>query len=239
MSNAYHKAKLMQLLSAVADNSVLRSNLRFKGGTCALMLGYLDRFSVDLDFDIINESKIKSLRPILEKVFKGEGFEIRDQSLKVLEFNLKYQALPNERNTLRFDALGTNYKNNIYENVMLPEINRYFGCQTVETMFSHKLMALMERFDRHRTIAGRDIYDIHYFFLTGRNYLPGLIKERTGQTVQNFFLKLKDFVEKRATTEILVMDLGYLLPADKMRFVKKNLLLETIMFINDEIKRIS
>jgi hypothetical protein len=122
---------------------------------------------------------------------------------------------------------------------MLPEINRYFGCQTVETMFSHKLMALMERFDRHRTIAGRDIYDIHYFFLTGRNYLPGLIKERTGQTVQNFFLKLKDFVEKRATTEILVMDLGYLLPADKMRFVKKNLLLETIMFINDEIKRIS
>lgn len=238
MNNAMHKAKLMQLLAAVADNSVLRETLRFKGGTCASMRGFLDRFSVDLDFDIVDESKIESLRPVLTKIFRKENFEIRDQSTKVLEFNLKYQALPNERNTLRFDALGTNFKNNVYENVLLPEIGRYFGCQTVETMFSHKLMALMERYDRHKTVAGRDVYDIHYFFLTGKKYLPELILERTGLTTREFFTKLKDFVEKRVTTEILIMDMGILLSSDKMRFVKKSLLLETKMFINDELTRL-
>ncbi|MEK7560763.1 MAG: nucleotidyl transferase AbiEii/AbiGii toxin family protein [Patescibacteria group bacterium] len=49
--DAAHKAWLYRILSGVYDNAVLAKLLYFKGGTCAAMLGYLDRFSVDLDFD--------------------------------------------------------------------------------------------------------------------------------------------------------------------------------------------
>ena len=49
-----HKSNLHRLLMEVVDQPVLAQSLAFKGGTCAAMLGYLDRFSVDLDFDLVN-----------------------------------------------------------------------------------------------------------------------------------------------------------------------------------------
>ena len=49
-----HKSYLNRLLMEIIDRPVLSHNLAFKGGTCAAMLGYLDRFSVDLDFDVLN-----------------------------------------------------------------------------------------------------------------------------------------------------------------------------------------
>ena len=53
-SNQYdniHKAWLYRVLEAIASDQYLSSVLYFKGGTCASMLGWLDRFSIDLDFD--------------------------------------------------------------------------------------------------------------------------------------------------------------------------------------------
>jgi len=106
-------------------------------------------------------------------------------------------------------------------------------------MFSHKLVALTERYDKHQTIAGRDVYDIHYFFFSGRLYRHELIKERTGKDLLKFFNDMKEFLKNQVTTDLLVQDLGTLLPSDKMRFVKKNLLQETKMFVANEIAKIS
>ena len=49
---AYHKAQLYRLLIRLLDNQKIASDIFFKGGTCSSMLGFLDRFSVDLDFDL-------------------------------------------------------------------------------------------------------------------------------------------------------------------------------------------
>ena len=51
--DALHKAWLYRLLEAIADNQKLVKVMYFKGGTCASMLGWLQRFSVDLDFDLL------------------------------------------------------------------------------------------------------------------------------------------------------------------------------------------
>ena len=48
-----HKSQLNRLLIEIIDQPTLSQNLAFKGGSCASMLGYLDRFSVDLDFDVL------------------------------------------------------------------------------------------------------------------------------------------------------------------------------------------
>lgn len=54
---AIHKAWLYRLLAAIYDNQTLSGLLYFKGGTCAAMLGWLDRFSIDLDFDFVGKKE--------------------------------------------------------------------------------------------------------------------------------------------------------------------------------------
>jgi len=237
--DAYHKSQMFRLLTEVADDAFLAQELYFKGGTCASMLGYLDRFSVDLDFDLRDEEKTPEIRKHLKDIFKNINLEIKDESPKVLEFLLRYEAPKNERNSLRIDIVGLKYQENKYEPKLLSEIDRVLNCQTKETMFSHKLVAVTERFTKRGSIAGRDIYDVHYFFLNGVKYIPGLIEERTGKDVLQYLQTLNLFIKENITTELLMQDLGTLLPSEKMKMVKNNLLLETTMFVEDEIKRLT
>jgi len=59
---------------SIYDDPILTDNLYFKGGTCAAMLGYLDRFSVDLDFDYVgNEKNLEEIRKRMEKYSKNWG----------------------------------------------------------------------------------------------------------------------------------------------------------------------
>ena len=88
--DAVHKAWLYRLLIALIDNPKINQLIFFKGGTCASMLGYLDRFSIDLDFDLSAKADINSLRPHFHKTFKKLGLKVRDESKKVLQFFLKY-----------------------------------------------------------------------------------------------------------------------------------------------------
>jgi len=235
--DAYHKAQLLRLLTAIADNVFLANELYFKGGTCASMLGYLDRFSVDLDFDLKDEGKSTAIRLELKKLFTGCGLEIKDESPKTLTFLLRYEAPKNERNSLRLDAVGLNYTANVYEPKLLTEINRTLICQTKETMFSHKLVAATERFSKRNSIAGRDVYDIHYFFLNGFRFIPEIIEKRTNQKTAEYLRYLLSFIKEKVTVFLLVQDLGSLLPKQKMPLVKNNLLSEVIAFIEDEIRR--
>ena len=57
MSNNLHKVWMYRVLTSIVDTPESAKVLRFKGGTCAAMRGLLNRFSVDLDFDIVAEKK--------------------------------------------------------------------------------------------------------------------------------------------------------------------------------------
>ena len=54
--DAIHKSYLNRLLIEIIDRPAMAHHLALKGGTCASMLGYLDRFSVDLDFDVLKSA---------------------------------------------------------------------------------------------------------------------------------------------------------------------------------------
>ena len=55
-SDAKHKTQMYRLLREILQNNILANKLVFKGGTYAALRGVLDRFSVDLDFDLPNSS---------------------------------------------------------------------------------------------------------------------------------------------------------------------------------------
>ncbi|MFA4942113.1 MAG: nucleotidyl transferase AbiEii/AbiGii toxin family protein [Patescibacteria group bacterium] len=238
--DAVHKAWLYRVLIAIVDNDNLHG-LYFKGGTCAAMAGLLDRFSVDLDFDYVGDQKdLVKVRHELEKIFKDLGLEIKDASIKVPQFFLKY---PNKdtfgRNTLKIDISFPPPKANIYEPIRLVDIDRIVICQNVSTMFANKLVATIDRFERNDSIAGRDVYDIHHFFLNSYSYNKDVISERTGLNLIDFFKKLSEFISEHVTETILSQDLNPLIPYERFNKLRKILKREVLMFLDDEIKRLS
>lgn len=236
---AKHKAWLYRLLAGMYDNRILASALYFKGGTCAAMRGLLDRFSIDLDFDYAaNENEIGAVRKNMEKTFKALGLTIKEKSQRVPQYFLKYPARAEERNTIKIDATMPPPQANKYEPVELKEIDRIVMCQTVETMFANKLVALIDRYERNNSIAGRDIYDIHHFFMNGFNYDKEIIKERRSSEAKVFFIELKKFIEAKITQTIIEQDINTLLSYDKFKKIRQSLKKETLMFLDDEIKRL-
>jgi predicted nucleotidyltransferase component of viral defense system len=238
--DAVHKAWLYRLLAELYDDPVVAETLCFKGGTCAAMLGWLDRFSVDLDFDYVGSKKdLKNVRRRMEKIFSGLGMEIKDKSKIVPQYFLKYPASSEGRNTLKIDTTFPPPTSNIYKAARFAEIDRIIVCQTVETMFANKLVAIIDRWEKRESLAGRDLYDIHHFFLQGYAYNLAVIKERRKTSVKTYLKKMVGFIEKKFTEKIIAQDLNLLVAPDKFQKIRKVIKRETLIFLNDEIARVS
>ena len=111
--------------------------------------------------------------------------------------------------------------------------------QTIETMFANKLVAVKDRYDLHQTIAGRDIYDIHHFFVYGYTYHAPVIKERTGLEPKDYFGKLISFINEHITKTIINEDLNSLLPVNKFQQIRKILLPETLSLLAREHQKLN
>ena len=233
---AYHKAQLYRLLINLIDNKIIATDIYFKGGTCCSMLGYLDRFSVDLDFDLKKGANKHLLRRELHLIFEKLDLIIKDESKTTLQFFLRYQAPNKERNTLKLEIIDNSFDAIDYKLQYLKDIDRAIICQTLECMFANKLVALTDRYKKRGTIAGRDVYDIHYFFSHGYDYKKEVIKERTGQISHDYFKELIVFIKEKITQKIIDQDLNFLLPSKEFQVIRKTLKTETLMFLKDAIK---
>lgn len=234
-SDILHKIQLQRLLIAVVDDQYISQNICFKGGTCAEMSGFLDRFSVDLDFDIVGTLDEKIFRSNIDKITKKLGLVDDNKNKESLFFNFKYKAPQNQRNKIKFSFFQNLVVSNDYEARFLPEINRTVKCQTIETMFANKIVTVIDRYDRHDHIEARDIYDIYYFFSQGYNFKDEIIKERTGLEVEKYFKKLIDFIDKKVTQKMIDQDLNILLPLEKFTKIRKTLKQDTLLYLRNLI----
>ena len=174
----------------------------------------------------------------MEKVFSELGLEVKDKSKIVPQYFLKYPVPGGGRNTLKIDTTFPSPKSNVYKAARFAEIDRIIGCQTIETMFANKLVAIIDRREKRESLAGRDLYDIHHFFLQGYSYNSAVIKERRKISVKSYLKKLAGFIEKKFTEKIITQDLNLLLPPDKFQKIRKVIKRETLIFLKDEIARI-
>lgn len=229
-----HKVWLLRLFSSIVDNNKISQYLYFTGGTCAAMLGYLDRFSVDLDFDLKRDAPKKDLRKRLHSLFESLDMEIKDESKNALQFFLKYPSPKESRNTLKLEVLNNTVQSNQFKLQYFSEVDRHMRAQTIESMFANKLVAPIDRFEKHQSIAGRDIYDIHHFFMQGYNYYKPVIKERTQMEASKYFKKLINFIEENINQRIINEDLNTLLPLEKFKKIRGKLKQETILFLKNE-----
>ena len=148
---AYHKAQLYRLLIKILDDTEIASSIFFKGGTCSTMLDFLDRFSIDLDFDLKTESNKNKLRKRLYKIFDDLNLRIKDESKNALQFFLLYKAPEGQRNTIKLEILDNSFKTINYQPQYLKDINRMAICQTKESIVANKLVAITDRYKKRKT----------------------------------------------------------------------------------------
>jgi len=202
------------------------------------MQGFLDRFSIDLDFDFVGEkNQIPKVKKSLENIFIDLGLEIKGQSKKALQYFLKYPAKIPERNIVKIDTFFPPLAGNKYEAARLPDIDRIVYSQTIETMFANKLIALIDRFKKGNAIAARDLYDIHHFFLQGYDYDKNIIKKYADKSASDFIIELYDFVDKKISQKMIDQDLNFLIAPEKFQKIRKILMSETLLFLRDEAMR--
>ncbi|MFO7625027.1 MAG: nucleotidyl transferase AbiEii/AbiGii toxin family protein [Anaerolineales bacterium] len=231
-----HRSYLHRLLMEIVDQPSLAQNLAFKCETCAAMLGYLDRFSVDLDFDVLNPGKEVEIRAAFHQIFSQLGLSVTLEFDQALFFQLRYPSSPGKRSTLKISASTQVPRANQYKVQYFAEIDRLVNSQTIETMFANKLVALTDRHTQHKTIAGRDLYDIHHFFTQGYAYRGAVILERTGLEPRQHFVELIAFIKKHVTQKIVNEDLNSLLPPAKFQQIRKILIPETLWLLENEVR---
>ena len=237
-----HKVWLFRILSEIADDAELSNLLRFKGGTCAAMQGLINRFSVDLDFDLIRiaQEDIDKARKNLEIKFKKLDLIIKDRSSNVPQYFLKYktkdQGKDSGRSIIKIDVTFPAPNSNQYEPVLFTDIDKTLICQTPQTMFANKLVALLDRFEKNKSIAGRDLFDIQEFAMQGIKYETGVIVERRNQAPKEFFKELDHFIRVSITQEIIDQDLNTLLPYDVFKKIRKFIKSEVLLFVKEQIE---
>ncbi len=231
--DAKHKNQMFRLLRALLRDNVLANILMFKGGTYASLRGVLDRFSVDLDFDLPDKTAKPAIRQKLYPLFKKLGLEVKDESTNHLQFFLKYAAGELERNTLKLEINDDVSPCNIYEKVRLMEVDVYCIGHTLPTAFANKMVAAIARYEKNGSIAGRDFYDMHTFFTKGIEVNRAVVEERTGISYSEYLKKLGDFVKMEVSERLLNEDLNMLMDRKQLRLMVPVLKEELLVYIRD------
>lgn len=238
-SDAAHRSAMYKILIAVADDPTLSHGLIFKGGTAAAMLGYLDRFSVDLDFDRMENATHASIENRLETAFSELSLPIVQKHPKVLMYRVRYSDKPNERTTVKVSVNEELVASSQYAPQYLADIDRTMICQTKDTMVASKFIALTGRFTKHKEVAGRDVYDIHEFLLRGYPYNNDLIRERTGVSSKEYISTIMTFIQTHVTQRIIDEDLNILLAPATFGAIRKVLVPETLTLLRGELSKLS
>lgn len=216
-----HKTILFQILKDIYSDTEVSPFLGFKGGTAALMFYGLDRFSVDLDFDLLDESKedivFEHVIKIVQKYgLLKESFKKRFNLFCLLSYENKAHNIKIEINRRQF---GSKY-----------EIKTYLGISMLvmvsEDMFAHKLMAMHERIGK----TSRDAYDVWFFLQRRFPINQKLIEKRSRMSFTELLQKCISQLEKMNNKNILV-GLGELLTPSQKNWAKAKLREETIALL--------
>lgn len=215
-----HKDILLQVLKDIYSANIAPF-LGFKGGTAAYIFYDLSRFSVDLDFDLINEDKEEEVFDKIEKIIKKYG-EIKEARRKrfnlffLLSYNKETQNIKIEINRRSF---GSRY-----------EVKTYLGISMLvmvkEDMFAHKLMAMYERLGK----TNRDIYDVCFFLKNNWPINKEIVEKRAGMDFRDFLKRCIFSLEKMSNQNIL-SGMGELLDERQKVWAKENLKNDTVFLL--------
>jgi len=216
-----HRFYLVQILKDIYTDIELANYLGFKGGTALMFFYDLPRFSVDLDFDLLDAGKEAYVYEKLRKIVLKYG-RIFDEAKKfygpllVLDYGKGERKLKIEISKRMFD--------NAYEMKNLFGFN--VKVMRESDMFSHKLCALLDR----SSITNRDSFDTWFFLNRQTPVNKAIVETRMNVSLE---VHLHDCINILETlnSKRLLDGLGELMNAETKQFVRTKLLNETISLL--------
>lgn len=216
-----HKTILVSILKDIYTDNAIGPILGFKGGTAAFLFYELGRFSVDLDFDLLNPEKEEFVFERMERILANHG-TLKTQRRKhyTIFFELSYADDDhNIKVEINRRDFGSTY-----------EVLSYFGIamqvMAKDDMFAHKLVAMIERLGR----TNRDIYDVWFFLQQHWPINKKIVEQRTSMPFKEFLATCIAKLEKMPDRNILA-GMGELLDAKQKVWAKTKLKTETLFFL--------
>jgi len=221
-----HKNILLQILKDIYADTSIAPHLGFKGGTAALLFYDLNRDSVDLDFDLLDESKETEVFEKVNTITKSYGtitdFRIkRFNLLTVISYAPGAQKIKVEINRRNF---GSNYELRTLLGISMLVMIR-------EDMFAHKLMAMHERVGK----TSRDIYDVWFFLKNNWPINKEIVAQRSGKTFKEALRLTAEQLEKIDNKHILD-GLGDFLTEPQKDWARAKLRTETIFLLKARLE---
>lgn len=213
-----HKFYMLQILKDIFSDAELADCLGFKGGTALMFFYNLPRFSVDLDFNLLDPDKEKQVYEKLKNVLLKYG-KIHDEALKFFGPVIVLDYGPNERK-LKVEISNRQYDNHY-------EIKNLLGIEirvlVKPDMFAHKLCALLDRTE----ISGRDIFDCWFFLNTHTPVNARIVETRMEMGLQDYLQRCIETLEQ-ISDKTIMNGLGELTDGETKKFAKTKLRKETI-----------
>jgi predicted nucleotidyltransferase component of viral defense system len=222
LNPSVHKNILVQILLAIYSDTTISPYLGFKGGTAAYLFYELERFSVDLDFDLLDESKKDLVFVGIRKILSKFGLIKEEEDKRFgLFFLLSYDQKEKNAQNIKLDinlrSFGSKYEMKSFMGISMLVM-------TEEDMFANKLVAMAERMGE----TNRDIFDVWFFAKNNWNINKDIIKKRTGLSLKDFLIKEISALEGLSNNNILD-GVGELLNPSQKDWVRKQLKIEVII----------
>jgi predicted nucleotidyltransferase component of viral defense system len=154
---AAHRNTMIRILKDIYTDTAIGPLLGFKGGTAAYLFYDLGRFSVDLDFDLLDSTHEDLVFEKLTDILKEYGSLIESRKKRfcffyLLSYNNKIQNAYNIKVEVNRRDFGSKYEVKSYLGIPMKVMVR-------EDMAAHKLVAMFERMGK----TNRDIFDVWFF----------------------------------------------------------------------------
>jgi len=218
INTTLHKNIMLRILKDIYTDQSIAPALGFKGGTAAFMFYGLTRFSVDLDFDLLDVVKeddvFEKVKIIVSQYGKlKESLKKRFNLFFLLSYEERAQNIKVEINRRNF---GSAYHVSNYLGVSMKVMVK-------QDMVAHKLLAMYERFNK----TNRDIYDVWFFLQNNWPINRDIVEKRSGMPFKEFLEKCIDLLEKKNDRGIL-SGLGDFLTPEQKIWGKAHLRQDTI-----------
>jgi len=216
IDTAKHKNVLIKILKDIYTDATISPILGFKGGTAATFFYNLDRFSMDLDFDLLDLDKegyvFERVKTIIENYGTlKEAQKKRFNLLYVLSYGDKDINAQNVKVEINRREFGSKYSVESFLGISMQVMVK-------EDMAAHKLCAMYERIGK----TNRDIFDVQFFLSHDWPVNKKIVEDRMGVSYADFLKKCIEGLEKFDDSNIL-SGMGELLTEKQKSWAKAKL----------------
>jgi len=222
LNQAKHKSILIKILKDIYSHPAIGPILGFKGGTAANLFYNLDRFSVDLDFDLLDATKEDIVFEEISRILSNYGrIKTADKKryslIYILDYDEKDPGAQNVKVEVNRRSFGSQYIIKSYLGISMKVMIQ-------ADMAANKLVAFYERIGK----ANRDLYDTWFFLNNNWPINQELVEKRTNRSFKDFLETSLVLLEKIDNKNILA-GMGEVL-TDKQKVWVKNKLKEELLF---------